>query len=187
MVDELLGLADAEPFRERRADLAARVLYAAGRQAEALRLIARTRARLLEELGLDPGPELVELEHRILRHDPELLPRPAAHDRRRGGAVSRRRHRPWSGGPRFSSVVGRAASPGRPVVVVLTGPPGMGKTRLLAECTTTAPRTALYGGCGGGANCRQSSRCSSTRWPYGRLGSDDLRRRWPGFSIAATA
>ena len=52
-------------------------LYRAGRQTEALDLYRATRRRLVDELGLEPGPALRELEERILRHDPSLAAGPA--------------------------------------------------------------------------------------------------------------
>jgi len=48
-------------------------LYRSGRQAEALRAYQKTRAYLAEELGLEPSPQLHELEGRILNHDKSLL------------------------------------------------------------------------------------------------------------------
>jgi DNA-binding SARP family transcriptional activator len=51
-----------------------RALYAAGRQAEALEAFRHFRERISDELGLEPGPELREVEAAILRHDPALLP-----------------------------------------------------------------------------------------------------------------
>ncbi|NNE12282.1 MAG: protein kinase, partial [Ilumatobacter sp.] len=69
----------AEPLRERRRALLALALYRAGRQAEALRAIQEYRAELADEVGLDPSADLDELEHRILEHDPGLLP--ASHQR----------------------------------------------------------------------------------------------------------
>ena len=50
-------------------------LYRSGRQAEALEEYRATRARLVEELGIEPGPALQELEQQILRQDAALIPR----------------------------------------------------------------------------------------------------------------
>ena len=61
-----------EPFRERRWALLATALYQTGRQGEALDVLRRAGTTLRDDLGLDPGPELVELEQRILRQDPTL-------------------------------------------------------------------------------------------------------------------
>jgi YVTN family beta-propeller protein len=53
-------------------------LYRAGRQADALEAYQRVRRTLMDEVGLEPGPRLQELELRILNQDPglEALPRP---------------------------------------------------------------------------------------------------------------
>ena len=64
-----------EPLRERRWALLATAQYQAGRQGEALETLRRARITLADGLGLDPGPELVELEARILRKEP-LTSRP---------------------------------------------------------------------------------------------------------------
>ncbi len=66
------------PFREHRWALLALALYRTGRQREALDVLRKARATLLDELGLDPGPELVDLEQSILRQDADLLDVPAA-------------------------------------------------------------------------------------------------------------
>jgi DNA-binding SARP family transcriptional activator/ABC-type branched-subunit amino acid transport system substrate-binding protein len=66
------ALVAAEPLRERRWELFALALYRSGRQAEALRTIARARATLREELGIEPRAEMAELERAILNHDPGL-------------------------------------------------------------------------------------------------------------------
>jgi WD40 repeat protein/DNA-binding SARP family transcriptional activator len=60
------------PLRERRWATLALAQYRCGRQADALRTLSRARHTLVEELGLEPGPELVALEAAILRQDREL-------------------------------------------------------------------------------------------------------------------
>src|SRR5439155_12173769 len=65
------------PLRERLRRQLMLALYRAGRQAEALRVYAETRKRLVDELGIEPGQPLRELEQAILRQDPALRP-PAA-------------------------------------------------------------------------------------------------------------
>jgi len=60
------------PLREHGCALLALALYRAGRQAEALALLRATRARLADELGIDPGAGLQRLEHDILTHAPTL-------------------------------------------------------------------------------------------------------------------
>ena len=62
------------PLRERLRALRMLALYRCGRQAEALEAFRDARARLVDELGIEPGAELQELERAILRHDPELAP-----------------------------------------------------------------------------------------------------------------
>ena len=72
VAEEARTLTRAAPFRERRWALLARALYLSGRQSEALEVLHRARALLRDELGLDPGEELVSLEEAILRQDPDL-------------------------------------------------------------------------------------------------------------------
>jgi WD40 repeat protein/DNA-binding SARP family transcriptional activator len=71
------------PLRERRWALLALAQYQAGRQGEALRTLHQARTMLADDLGVDPGPDLVALEAAILRQDPSLvaqvaLPEPSA-------------------------------------------------------------------------------------------------------------
>jgi DNA-binding SARP family transcriptional activator len=60
------------PLREHGCELLALALYRAGRQAEALEVLRVTRARLTEELGIDPGATLQRLERDILIQAPAL-------------------------------------------------------------------------------------------------------------------
>ena len=68
-------------------------LYGSGRQADALERYAAGRRALVNELGIEPGAELRELEGRILRQDPDLLPPPARRPRRPAAPVRRLRGR----------------------------------------------------------------------------------------------
>jgi EAL domain-containing protein (putative c-di-GMP-specific phosphodiesterase class I)/DNA-binding SARP family transcriptional activator/CheY-like chemotaxis protein len=63
---------DENPLRERGWRLLMVALYRLGRQAAALRAFQQLRTILSDELGLEPSPELREIEQRILRHDPAL-------------------------------------------------------------------------------------------------------------------
>ncbi|MGC5012799.1 BTAD domain-containing putative transcriptional regulator [Streptosporangium sp. DT93] len=71
----LAQLVAARPFRERLRALAAHALYQAGRQADALAVLAEGRRLLMEDLGLDPDLGSREMERRILSQDPALTPR----------------------------------------------------------------------------------------------------------------
>jgi DNA-binding SARP family transcriptional activator len=72
LVADLEAAIAAHPFRERLRGFLMVALYRAGRQAEALDVYRGARAFLLEEMGLEPGPALRELEEAILRQDPTL-------------------------------------------------------------------------------------------------------------------
>ncbi|MCT2589424.1 AAA family ATPase [Streptomyces sp. N2-109] len=68
----LAELITRHPLRERLRSVQLRALYRAGRQSEALAGYEELRARLAEDLGLDPSPELVTLQRAILAQDPTL-------------------------------------------------------------------------------------------------------------------
>ena len=101
LVGELGALVAEHPLRERLRAQLMLALYRAGRQAEALETMRAGRRLLVDELGIEPGPELRRLERMILAHDPELsADRPRAGiapgcrrrpTRRSGGAASWRR------------------------------------------------------------------------------------------------
>jgi DNA-binding SARP family transcriptional activator len=78
LVEELEALLAEHPYRERLRGQLIIALYRAGRQAEALEAYARARRTLVDDLGIEPGPELRELEARVLRQDPDLYPPAAA-------------------------------------------------------------------------------------------------------------
>ncbi len=69
---EARPLVAREPYRERRWALLATALYRTGRQGEALDVLRQASRTMRDQLGLDPGPELVELQARILAQDPTL-------------------------------------------------------------------------------------------------------------------
>jgi DNA-binding SARP family transcriptional activator/tetratricopeptide (TPR) repeat protein len=77
IIAELVGLTAAHPLRERLAGQQMLALYRAGRQGDALAAYRRSRAVLADELGIEPGPELRDLQQRILTGDPGLA-RPVA-------------------------------------------------------------------------------------------------------------
>ncbi|GAA2029271.1 BTAD domain-containing putative transcriptional regulator [Polymorphospora rubra] len=148
---DLAALVAKHPLREGLRALHLRALYAAGRQSEALDSYADLRARLADEMGLDPGPELADLHRRILAHDagldappravPPVTPPPAAAPTAPPAAALVRNSIP----ARLDELVGRAEAltelrgllaGGR--LVTLVGPGGVGKTRLATEAARDA-------------------------------------------------
>jgi DNA-binding SARP family transcriptional activator len=73
----LQELTAAEPLRERLHELLMVALYRSGQQAAALAAYQQARRQLIDKLGIEPGPGLRELNQKILRADPGLLPAPA--------------------------------------------------------------------------------------------------------------
>ena len=133
LIAGLESLVRAHPLRERMWAQLITALYRSGRQGDALRSYQRARSALVEELGVEPGDELQQLHSAVLAHDPRLL-RPAVGDSpsRRGpvigpALVGRTRELEL-----LDEAYGRAMA-GATVRMLVTGPHGMGKTRLLAE------------------------------------------------------
>ncbi|WP_169747629.1 nSTAND1 domain-containing NTPase [Demequina iriomotensis] len=78
VAEQAAALCATEPYRERRWHALALAQYRCERQADSLSTVRRAQRLLIEELGIDPGASLVNLEQAILRHDEALLAAPAA-------------------------------------------------------------------------------------------------------------
>ena len=146
---DLEQLVRQHPSRERLWALLALGQYRSGRQADALGSLRRAREHLAEELGIDPGPDLRALEQSILRQDPDLLPRPAER------AVVPPQPTPVADGlagrePQLAAVDGvlADAARGRGRVVVVTGEPGIGKTRFTEELLVRSAAAGFRSGRG---------------------------------------
>jgi len=73
LVGELEALVVAQPLRERTTGQLMLALYRSERQADALAAYRSARERMVEELGIEPGPQLRSLEASIIRQEQELL------------------------------------------------------------------------------------------------------------------
>ena len=140
VVAELQQLTLSHSVRERFHGQLMLALYRSGRQAEALRAYQDARAMLADELGLEPGPELAQLEAAILAQDGALLPTadvaaPAGPTPRLGATLSRFVGR----GPELDEL-GALVEEQRLVTVL--GPGGAGKTRIAIEVARRRPSAA---------------------------------------------
>jgi DNA-binding SARP family transcriptional activator len=149
LVPVIAALLAENPLREALWASLMLALYRAGRQADALRAFQQARRALVDQLGIEPGPELKDLEARILAQDPtlaqdlpladgslradadrssELVPLPVSivasgHAEFVGRSLERERlHAAWD------RVVAGSSS-----VVLVAGEPGVGKSRLAAD------------------------------------------------------
>ncbi|MCU1504538.1 MAG: transcriptional regulator, winged helix family [Ilumatobacteraceae bacterium] len=145
VVPRLLRMVDEEPLRERGWALLMLALHRCGRQAEALRAFQRVRL-VLDEVGLQPGPELVDLERAVSARDGSLAvaPRESVGVSMFGVSASlgaRRDNLPFE----LSRFVGRASEVakidrliGTSRLVTLVGVGGGGKTRLALQVGANA-------------------------------------------------
>ncbi|MET0234449.1 MAG: BTAD domain-containing putative transcriptional regulator [Kibdelosporangium sp.] len=135
LVGELNELVATHPYRERLRALQMRALYRAGRQSEALDSFRQVQTLLDDELGLAPGPELVALHQAILQQDlalgPDTLPRTNLPEP-------------------LTELVGRDVAVQSVLslisetrLVTLTGPGGVGKTRLAIQSARQLPNAWL--------------------------------------------
>ena len=161
VVGECQHLMTEHPRRERLACHLMLALYRCGRQTEALEVYGGVRRGLVDDVGIEPGPELRRLQAAILRQDAALVPWVAALPDASAawlfplpGAVQQ------SGDPgpivgraaaldQLGQALGRAASGARQLVMV-RGEPGVGKTRLATDFARSARADGalvLYGRC----------------------------------------
>jgi DNA-binding SARP family transcriptional activator len=151
VIARLEELIAEEPLRERLHAQRMLALYRAGRQSDALDAYRRARETLVEQIGVEPGPELQRLQAAVLAHDPSLdAPSPIVElpVQLEGGSpllAGRERELSWL---RRRWEEARA---GRVVYALVWGPAGIGKTRLVAELAAEvqgAGAAVLYAGGG---------------------------------------
>ena len=151
VVAGLEALIAEEPLRERLHAQRMLALYRAGRQSEALEAYHEARAALIEQIGVEPGPELKRLQEQILAQDPALEAPPPAVElpvQLEGGSpllAGRERELDW-----LRRRWARARE-GRIACVMVWGPAGIGKTRLVGELAAEVQQegaAVLYAGGG---------------------------------------
>jgi DNA-binding SARP family transcriptional activator len=171
VVSALTGLVRAHPLRERFHAQLILALYRCGRQSDALRAFQEARNALVEELGVDPGPELRALEHAVLAQDPALdapVPRRAPADVVLEPASASTGRLPLVGRDGELDALRRdldAACAGHGHVTLLGGEPGVGKTRLVEELTGVAAdagTTVVWGRC-------YEGRGAPAFWPWTQI------------------
>ncbi len=130
----------ADPLRESATVVLVRALAAVGDPAGALARLAQLRARLADELGVDPSPATTELQLALLRGGPRAPsrlgtpPPPAARGSGFGGL-------PFVGRDRELAALRRAVGAGE--LVAVSGVAGVGKSRLIAEALRGSRRPVI--------------------------------------------
>ncbi|WP_214416036.1 AfsR/SARP family transcriptional regulator [Sphaerisporangium fuscum] len=139
-VGQLESLVREHPLAERSWELLALALYRAGRQGDALAALRTARERLIDELGVDPGPSLRAMESAVLQQDPALEWKP----RQESAKLTEAPAQPEPSRPQLPTpltpLIGRDAAIGTVKqllaahrLVTITGPGGSGKTRTALE------------------------------------------------------
>lgn len=192
LIGEIEAASVHQPLRERLHAQLILALYRADRQADALRAYQQVRQRLVEDLGIEPGPALRDLEQAILQQKPELnwvtpegTPPPVTQTHRSVDpritprvplaalAGARRVSSPSFVSRsaelvRLRAALARARS-GAPALVVVGGEAGVGKTRLVSEFTNEVGDGAdiLVGRCieGGGLPTGRSPKLGELAQP----------------------
>ncbi|MFE3772529.1 BTAD domain-containing putative transcriptional regulator [Streptomyces sp. NPDC059122] len=139
-LDDLAALAAADPYDEPLAALRIRALYGSGRQAAALGAYQDVRARLRDELGVDPGEELRRTHQAVLRRNDALLlgpaavgpPAPARPPRRAVNELPGDTGR-LVGRERELALLTTPPPPGSVAVMAVDGTAGVGKTALVVH------------------------------------------------------
>lgn len=176
-IDQTRHLIAQHPYNQALREILMVALYACGRGVEALNEYQTIRGLLVEELGLEPGPLLQQLEHKILANDVSLL----------GTSEPALTHTTTPTTDRLSplslhqqrGLVGRndelqkldqfLAGPGGQIAAI-TGEPGIGKTTLanhVADTATAAGQFAAWGRCHDGAQMH-------AYWPWSTVLRDLL-------------
>jgi predicted ATPase/DNA-binding SARP family transcriptional activator len=152
VIGELKSMVSADPLAERPRALLMRALAAAGRQAEALATYTEARELLADQLGVDPSPALEQVYLRVLRGEEAPSPQSPGSPGSAGAVGSAGSRPPRAVPVPVTSFVGRDDELSRLLkllresawLVTLTGPGGVGKTRLATEALGSLDARACF-------------------------------------------
>ncbi|MFK3980800.1 AfsR/SARP family transcriptional regulator [Micromonospora sp. NPDC050397] len=171
---ELADLVNRYPFRERLRGQLMRALSGLGRRPEALVVYQNARTALVEELGIEPGPELQAIQNAILRDEPPASEPNAGRERSRAG----RSEQPGPGSPEDAPGAAPRTTPAQlpPVPADFTGR----ETEVLALATALtdqAPVVPVHvvagkGGSGKSALAARVAHTVAPEYPAGQLYAD---------------